>query len=370
MVNEQRVVQEFMELVQVDSESRNERQMANILKQKLGTMGLTVVEDQAGQVVGTNTGNVIATLHGNPQITPVFFSAHMDTVQPGNGVKPILENGIIRSGGDTILGGDDKAGIAAILETLRIIQEQGIKHGDIQVVFTIIEEGGLLGAKNLDYGELTAPMGFVLDSGGKPGSLVVQGPAQDSLTVAVIGKSAHAGMSPEEGISAVQVAAKAIASMQLGRIDAETTANIGIIQGGKATNIIPDLVNLQGEARSLDEAKLVKQVQHMREAFETAAGEYGAQLHFNVERVYSGLNLTAQDQVVAIAMKAARELGWEPVLEPTGGGSDANVFNANGLPTVNLGVAMTKVHTTEETLAVQDLVDTVKFLVQIVRSIA
>lgn len=369
MINEQRLVQEFMELVQVDSESRHERQIADLLKDKLATMGLEVIEDQAGQAVGTDTGNIIATLRGNGHTTPVFFSAHMDTVQPGQGVKPILENGLIRSAGDTILGGDDKAGIAAILETLRIIQEQNIEHGDIQVVLTIIEEGGLLGAKHLAYEQLAAKFGFVLDSGGRPGSLVVQGPAQDSLTVAIIGKPAHAGMSPEEGISAVQVAAKAIAAMRLGRIDAKTTANIGIIEGGKATNIIPDLVNLQGEARSLNEDKLNDQVQHMRETFEAAAQEYGAQVHIKVERMYSGLNLTPEDPVVAIAMEAAQQLGWEPVLEPTGGGSDANIFNAKGLPTVNLGVAMTKVHTTEETIAVQDLVDTVKFLVQIVRSI-
>ncbi len=196
-------------------------------------IGLEVYMDDAGEKVGSNSGNLIGKLRGNTDGETILFSAHMDTVSPGIGIKPIIKDGVIYSDGTTILGGDDKAGIAAILEAIEIIVENNIPHGDIEVVFSIFEEGGLFGAKNLDYTKLNAKVGFVLDSGGEPGQIIVQGPAQNKINAKFIGKEAHAGVAPENGISAIQIAAEAISNMKLLRIDEETTANIGYILVGQ-----------------------------------------------------------------------------------------------------------------------------------------
>lgn len=375
-INEQRLVAEFLELVQVDSPSKQERLLADVLITKLQQLGLEVYEDQAGQKIGSATGNLIARLPASQQdgvvkaIQPIFFSAHMDTVQPGTGIRPQLKDGLITSTGDTILGSDDKAGIATILEALRVIREQELPHGEVEVVFTICEEVGLLGAVHLDYNQIKARIGFVLDSGGPVGTIIVRGPSQVRFDASIIGKAAHAGVCPEAGVSAIQIAAKAISQMPLGRIDAETTANIGIIEGGKATNIIPDLVNLQGEARSQQPAKLAAQVDRMRTALEQAAGEVGAEVRIQVEELYPRIDLNPDSQVVQITQQAAAQIGLAVSLEATGGGSDANIFNGKGLAAVNLGLGMQQVHTNQETIAVADLVRSADFLVELIKTVA
>ena len=375
MINRDRIVEEFIRLVQIDSPSLHERQIADYLIRELARRGLEVTEDKAGEAIGNTvaeqTGNLIALLKGNlPHISPVLFCTHMDTVEPGRGVKPVIREDVIYSDGTTILGGDDKAGIAAILEVIDVLIENKLPHPDLEFVFTVAEECGLKGAKNLDHESLKAKMGFVMDCDGSAGTIITRAPSQYRIKASIIGKAAHAGISPEEGVNAIYVASTAISNMKLGRLDAETTANIGVIAGGKATNIIPDLVNIEGETRSIDPDKLEKQTNMMVDILEQTAREMGAKAVVEKEFLYPRLKLDESAPVVQVAMEAARKLGREPVLVSTGGGSDANVINGFGIPTANLGIGMCKVHSTEEYITVDNLVLNAGYLLEIIKHIA
>lgn len=369
MVNKQRIIDEFIELVQIDSPSSKEGAVAKVLIQKLEDLGFDVYVDDAGVKSGGETGNVIATLKGNRPGKSVLFSSHMDTVSPCLGIKPIVDevNGIIKSDGTTILGSDDKGGVAAILEAMKIIKENNIEHGDIQIVFSIWEEGGLFGAKYLDYSKVNADYAFVLDSGGSPGEIIVKAPAQDKIEVKIKGRPAHAGLAPEEGISAVMVASKAIEKMNLLRIDEETTANIGTISGGVATNIVMPELEIVAEARSLDNSKLDVQTQHMVDTFKSAAAEFGAEIEINTERMYGAFNVDENDEIVNMVKKVFSNMGAEVNVTSTGGGSDTNILNANGIKAINLGIGMKKAHTLEEYIAIEDLLNSAKMVVEIVK---
>src|ERR687889_489745 len=274
MINQERIKNLLLELVQIDSVSRKERQVAERIKQLCEEMGAQVEIDDAGEKVGGNSGNVIARFPGTlPGAETIMMSAHMDTVVPGEGVKPIVEGDIIRTDGTTVLGGDDKSGCAVIIETIRCLQEQSIPHAPIEAVFSICEEVGLLGAKHVDVSRLKAKYGIVFDSD-DPGFLFTKGPSANHMEWKIYGLESHAGVAPEAGISAIKIAAEAISEMKLGRIDEETTANIGVIQGGEATNIITNFVILKGEARSLDDSKLEAQTAHMVKCLEDAAAKY------------------------------------------------------------------------------------------------
>lgn len=370
MVNEKRLVESFMELVKIDSISREERNLADFLIEKLEDLGLEVIVDQAGEKVKSNSGNMIARLKGNiKEVTPIMFSAHMDTVVPGKNINPLCDGEKIVSDGKTILGADDKAAIAALLESLHIIKEKNISHGDIEIVFTICEEMGLHGAKNLDISDLNARMAFVLDSGGQVGEIISAAPSQNSLKIIIHGKAAHAGSNPEEGINAIQVAGFALSRMKLGRIDEETTTNIGIISGGKATNIIPDEVTLEGEVRSRNEEKLEKYTKILKQIVEDTAQEFKAKAEVIINREFYCYNLSTDDRVVKIAMKAAKDMGLEPLLHPSGGGSDANVFNKKGFPAVDLAIGMEKVHTVDEYILVKNLKNTVEYVLSIINTV-
>ncbi len=233
MVNEERLLDEFLELVQTDSETGDERAVCDLLKEKLTQIGFTVTEDDSASVTGHGSGNLIATLPGDDLSAPaIYFTSHMDTVAPGIGVKPRIEDGYVKSDGTTVLGADDKAGLAALLEGVRTVKEQGISHGSIQLILTAGEESGLVGSKSLDPGMLKADFGFAMDSNGLVGEIITEAPSQVRLDVVIRGKAAHAGVNPEDGISAIQVASRAISKIPLGRIDGETTANIGTISRG------------------------------------------------------------------------------------------------------------------------------------------
>lgn len=370
MVNEKRLVESFMELVRIDSISREERDLADFLIEKLEDLGLEVIVDQAGEKAKSNCGNIIARFKGNiKEVTPIMFSAHMDTVVPGKNIDPLLKGEKILSSGKTILGADDKAAIAALLEALHIIKEKNILHGDIEILFTICEEIGLKGAKNLDISSLNARMAFVLDSGGPVGEIISAAPSQNSLKIIIHGKSAHAGSNPEEGINAIQVAGFALSRMKLGRIDEETTTNIGIISGGKATNIIPDEVILEGEVRSRNEEKLEKYTKILKQVVEDTAQEFKAKAEVIINRKFYCYNLSTDDRIVKIAMKAAKDMGLEPLLRPSGGGSDANVFNKKGFPAVDLAIGMEKVHTVDEYILVKNLKNTVEYVLSIINTV-
>lgn len=368
MVDRNRIVNEFMELVQIDSLSKNERQMADLLLHKLEDMGYFACEDNAGGKIGGNAGNVFCLSKGEKNVPSVLLNAHMDTVAPGIGKRPVLEDGVIKSDGTTVLGGDDAAGIVSILEALRVLKEDGIKHGDIQIVFTVGEECGLLGAKSIDYSRINAVYAIGLDGAGAVGHVTVKGPSQNMIDVVVNGRAAHAGVEPEKGISAIRIAAYAISMMKLGRIDGDTTANIGIINGGLATNIICEQVKIMAEARSRDEKKLDIQTMHMRECFEQAALKFGGSIEFKAERSYPAFCIDEGDHFISVLKKAAENTGVELILEATGGGGDINIMNGNGIRSVGLSVGMSAVHSVEEKISVADLVKTAEFLVEIIKS--
>lgn len=362
-----RVVEEFLELVQIDSETKHEEVIAPILVKKLEEMGFDVFQDDAHTRNGHGAGNIIATLKGDESIEPIYFTVHMDTVVPGKGIKPeIREDGYIYSDGTTILGADDKAGIAALFEMARRLNEKVSAHGTIQFIITAGEESGLVGAKELDPSKIIAKYGFAVDSDGKVGGIVVAAPFQAKVFTKIIGKTAHAGVAPEKGISAITVAAKAVAQMKLGRLDDETTANIGRFEGGKATNIVCDEVSILAEARSIDETKLNAQTDHMKETFERVAQEMGARAEVEVKLMYPGFRATEEDQVVKIAKAAVEAVGRTPQLGISGGGSDANVIAGFGIPTVNLSVGYEEIHTTNERMPVEELEKLADLLEEIV----
>ncbi len=375
MINRDRITQHFLELIRIDSLSRQEREIALRLRGELEAVGAQVVIDDAGDKVGGNTGNVIAYIKGSvPNAPPLLLSAHMDTVVPGEGVKPIVEGTVVKTDGSTVLGGDDKSGVAAIMEALRAIHEQKIPHGDIEAVFTICEEVGLLGAKHLDVSRLRARQGLVLDSDGVD-ALVTRAPAADKMEFRIHGLEAHAGVAPEHGISAIQVAAEAIVRMRLGRIDPETTANLGVIHGGLATNIIPNLVIVKGEARSRNVAKLDAQTAHMRECFREAARRHRVELDGRVlearveewiERDFAAMNLPDDARIVRLVREAGRTLGRSVTTRPSGGGCDANVLNGRGFQVANLGTGMRQIHTVNEWLDLNDLWQTTELVVEVV----
>lgn len=374
MIAKDRLVNEFMELVRVDSETKHEQEISRVLKQKFEALGLQVSEDDAAAKTGHGAGNLFAIWEADRADTAaptIFFTCHMDTVTPGVAIKPQLDaDDYIRSDGTTILGADDKAGISAIFEAIRVVQEQSIPHGRIQFVITVGEESGLLGARALDASRLEAKFGYALDSNGAIGDIAVAAPTQAKVTIKMYGRSAHAGVNPEDGISAIQVAAKAIARMPLGRIDEETTANIGRFEGGGATNIVCDFVKLDAEARSIVQDKLDRQIEAMRKAVESAAEEFGARGELESEIIYPAYRYDDEDPVVQLAKKAIVAIGRTPRTFHSGGGSDANIFNGLGIPTVNLAVGYEHIHTTKEQIKVEDLVKTTELVVEIIKQAA
>lgn len=367
MIDQTKLISDFCELVKITCSTGKERQVVDVVKGKLTALGLEVGEDNVADKIKGNAGNVFGYLSGTVTGAPVIMlSAHLDSVAPCAGINPQIADGVIKSDGTTILGADDKAGVAGILEALRIVKEQGLPHGDIQVVFTVAEEGGLNGSKYIDTSRLKADFGYALDSGGEPGRIINSAPGQDSIKATIHGKSAHAGIAPEEGINAIVVAAQALTKMTQGRIDHETTANVGIIKGGQATNIVPDKVVVECEARSRDLDKLAAQSKHMADAFNQAAESAGAKADVDITSIYSPFVLADNTQVISVASAAAKNIGLTPILEATGGGSDANFFNAYGVPTAVLGVGMSKVHTCEEFITVADLCNTAELVLAII----
>ena len=344
------VLDTFLALVRIDSLSGDEGAVAERLRGYLKDAGCQVWSDPAGNLLARRAGQ-----GAGSTLPPLLLSAHMDTVEPGHGIQPRIVDGVVRSDGTTILGADDKAGVAAILTALRQTNGKGSSCCPVEVAFSVQEEVGLIGAKHLDLTQLASKTAIVMDSAGPVGSIVARAPSQDTMTIEITGQASHAGVAPEQGVSAVVVVARAIAGMRLGRIDPETTANIGVIRGGMATNIIPAHVTMRGEARSLDEGRLKAQTAHMRECFETAAHELGAKVDFWVERSYASINFSPDSAVVRRVSRAMAAIGVEASLISTGGGSDANIFMGAGIETANLGFGMMRPHSVDEHIAVADL---------------
>lgn len=359
MINETRLVQTFLDLVAIDSPSGQEEAISRDLARRLADLGAEVEHDAYWNLAARFPAR-------NCDGDWLMLSAHMDTVGKDTGIKPVIREGVIYSDGTTILGGDDKSGVAAILEVLRSLAEDGLAHPRLEVVISVSEELGLRGAKQMDKSKLLSRRGYVLDSGGPIGTIVTNAPSQDGLEAWVHGKTAHAGSEPEKGVNAIVVASAAIAAMPLGRIDFETTANIGVIQGGVATNIVPDQVYIKGEARSRDDAKLAAQVAAMAAAFHDAAERYGAQVELKIKRSYTTFKLADDHPVVAAAACAAQRLGFQPIIRGTGGGSDANIYAEHGIACAVLSTGMAEVHTPNEYIAIADMVDAARLLQEIV----
>ncbi|MFH1386090.1 MAG: M20/M25/M40 family metallo-hydrolase [bacterium] len=363
MINERRLINAFKALVKIESLSLQEKKAAAYVQKELRALGLPFTE--VGKLKSGEVGSLITTLPGEKGPV-ILLNAHIDTVGPGKNIKPIEKKGYIYSDGSTILGADNKAGVAAILEILRNLKEKKIKHPPLRVVFTVAEELGLVGAKAIPAKYLKADLGLVLD-GGDIDKIVNKAPSQQNITATIIGKAAHAGIHPEDGINSIKVASEAIAAMKLGRIDSETTANIGIIQGGKATNIIPDEVFLKGEARSHDPKKLARQVAQMKQTLVRATKKHSAKLRLEIKEAYKSFEIKKKNKIMSLVMAGMKGMGITPVIRETGGGSDANIFNGLGIPCLILGVGADHVHTKREQIKVADLVRGTEMILNILK---
>lgn len=376
MIIRERMTEYVMDLIRIDSLSRREKEVGLKLKRDMEEIGGECFFDDADRKVNGNIGNLIVKLKGNRLDAPPFFlSAHMDTVGPGEGIRPHIENGVIKSDGTTVLGSDDKSGLAVIVEVIRTLKEKNVPHGDIEVAFTVCEEIGLLGAKYMDTSRFKSKYGIVLDSG-SPYQLVVRCPSAERLEFKVYGLEAHAGVCPERGISAIKIASEAISNMKLGRIDFETTANIGVIRGGLATNIIPNYVHVIGEARSHSEEKLHEQVEHMRRCFQDAASRYkltvdgktyGARVDYEIERSYDKMDVPLESRICGLVNQAVRNLEYSIEQVASGGGCDANYFNKKGIVCVNLGTGMKEIHTVNEYLVLEEFYRAADILLETIK---
>jgi len=376
MINVTRLTEEFARLASISSPSFREGEISAYLTKRFTQFGCRVATDGAGSRIGSQSDNLVAYWPAvGKDAEPFMLSVHMDTVEPADNVVPVLRDGVFYSAGDTVLGSDDKSGIAEIIEAMEVITEQNIPHGPVEIVVTVCEEVGLLGAKNFDTSLLQSKRGLALDTAGVD-ILIHRAPCANKLRMEIVGQESHAGIAPENGLSAILVAARALEKMQLGRIDEETTANIGTIHGGQATNIVPRKVVLEGEARSHDPAKLRRQTQHICECIVDAAQELAKQIDGRLFQAQVTTEVTADYPVMAVpadspwiqyVAEAHRRLGRNLVIKGAGGGSDANIFNSHGIETVILATGMSKVHSSEEHVAVADMAKVAEALVEIIR---
>ena len=372
MINPERLLLEFKNLLQIESPSLKEGKLAYYLADIFEALGLKPFFDTSSEATGSEVGNLIVKIPGTISSSPLLFCAHLDTVGPCEGVEVIEENGIIRSNGKTILGADDKAGIVILVELVKALKETQIPHPPLEFVFTTAEEIGLLGAKNLDYHHLEAKMGFVLDSE-LPEEIIIGAPSSYQFVIKIKGKSAHAGLEPEKGINAIKILAQIITNLPTGRIDQETTMNIGKINGGKYINIVPDFAFAEGEMRSHNEEKLEnlkKQIETtIKEVIETYP-ERSQELpsgEVNFTKVFKAFYIEEKDPLLELVKKAGERIGLTIRVKKKEGGSDANVFNERGIKCVILGTGMQKVHTTEEFIRVKDLLTSARLVFEIVK---
>jgi len=342
------VVDFFLELAAIASPPGEERPVADVLTRYLRDLGLSADEDAAG--------NLYARIEPIAEGTPLFFCAHMDTVPPDGTIEPVLgDDGVIRNAGGTILGADNKAAIVQMLDATRRVLAENRPHAGIELLFTTEEEIGLVGAAAFDHTRLHAQLGYVYDQAAAPGEIILGAPYAQGVEVTFHGRAAHSGMFPEEGRSAIQAAAKAIADFRLGRIDDEATANVGLISGGTAGNIVPEWCTFLAEARCHDERRLNDLVQEMLDACTFAATATECEVSTTLRKQYRGYRFAKSDDVVRLAAGALERSGYPVSYALSGGAADANAFNERGLRCVNLANGMTDIHTPNEHISVADL---------------
>jgi tripeptide aminopeptidase len=361
----------FLELAALPSPSGEERAVADRVLDYLGALGLEADEDDAGARIGSSMGNILCRLdpHGNGEGASLFFCAHLDTVPPEAAIEPAVgDDGLVRNAAGTILGADDKSAVASMLEAVARLVEDGRPHAGVELLFTPKEEVGLVGAAAFDESRLAARLGYVYDHAGPIGEVILGAPYQRKIDARFRGRAAHAGMYPEEGRSAIAAAARAIADLRLGRLDHETSANVGEIQGGTARNVVPEHCWFAAEARSHDERKLAEVVQEMVDTITFAAGLGDCEVEIQVGDASRGYRFKRDDLPVQLAATALERAGLEPSFILSGGGADANVFNERGLRCVNLANGMTDIHTPDERIAVADLEEMVEVTLALVES--
>lgn len=368
MINSDRILNEFLKMAIIESPTRDERKMADTLKVELEQLGFSVTEDDAGKAIGGNTGNLFAVRKGGIPGDPLLLCAHMDTVKPVTGKNALVEGDTIRSGGDTVLGADDLAGVVEILEAVRSVDEDAKPCRDLEILFTVSEEFFLKGAENFDASKCRAKEAYILDVDGDIGTAVLAAPTGIRFIANVKGKSAHAAIAPEEGINAIAIAAKAISDMRLGRIDRETTASIGIIKGGEQGNIVPDSCFVEGETRSLSSEKATTQCRHMQECFENAVVELGGSVSFEITKVYDAYGVSEDSAVVRRFKNACKTVGIEPKLTSSTGGSDNSVLSQKGLQGIVVACGMHEIHSVNEYTKLSELTAMAKVVEQMITS--
>lgn len=365
MINTKRLVSQFNTMVEFDSETYHERDLADYLTGELKELGFEIWEDDAGmqlkeRITGYGsqapTGNLYGLLNGNIEAPSVLLSAHMDTVRPGIGKRAVQdENGVITSEGDTILGADDLSGIAAILEAVRVIKEENIPHPDIEVIFPVAEENYGKGSQLIDYSKIQSKLAYVFDLSGEIGLAATAAPTLISFEIRIQGKNAHAGFCPQLGINAIEIGAHAISQLKQGWVDDVTTVNIGKISGGKQTNIVPDECIVLGEIRSLKDEQAIKELNKLREIFEQTAASYEGSIEFLYEKQIEAYEISEEEEVVRRFRKASEGLGFNTVTQYTLGGSDNNHFVRNGIRGIVVACGMNEVHTTKEYTTIDQL---------------
>ncbi len=374
MINRERLAKAFTFLAQIDSESKNEKTICDEIVKIVKKMGAQTFIDDSFNKTGSDTGNLVIKFKGNTNAPSLLLSAHMDTVEPAKGVTVIRNGDLFKSDETTILGADDKSALAIIIETITVLLENELSFGPLELVFTTCEEIGLLGAKNFNFDLVTAKYGYVLDTSNTD-AIVTRAPSANHLEFVIHGKAAHAGACPEDGINAIMLAGKAISGLTVGRIDHETTSNIGLIKGGVATNIVPESVTIKGEVRSHDEDKLKSVTDGMVKVFTDAIGSDkstsdagdGSRVEVMVKNDFPGTFVPDDHLIVKLAVRAAENLGRKMTSKSTGGGADANVFFKNDIICGVLGTGMKDIHTIRENIDLSDMVKAAELLVEILQ---
>ena len=375
MISSDRLKDQMIELVKIDSESKNEKNVGEHVVKLFEDLGLEVEVDNAGENFGSNYGNIYAKFRGSEPDRPVIIlSAHLDTVVPGIGINPIVEGDKIRTDGSTILASDDKSGIAIIIEVIKNIQEANLPSGNIEVILSVCEELGMLGAKQFDISKLEGKFGYALDST-EPYDIYYGAPSANTIDIKIKGLAAHAGMAPEKGINAIKIASEAIAQMTIGRHDEETTSNIGVIKGGSARNIVADFADIQAEVRSHSEEKLKRQTDHIVGCVESTVAKHvyeidgetkKATAEIKVNNEYKSFRLSKEGKSIKLALAAGESRGVENRLKLGGGGTDSNIFNAKGIEMAVIGTGMRSVHTVNEYIYISDMEKAANMIAKII----
>jgi tripeptide aminopeptidase len=364
----ERVIDEFLRIVRIDSLSLKEDKMFKYLEERLSSLPVEMEFSPYNiSEIGARSGNLIVRLKASSRNRKsIFFDSHVDTVEPGVGIEPVTENDRIRSKGNTILGGDDKAGTAAMIIAMEEIIGNGIEHGDIYFLFTSAEEIGLTGVHHLDFKKIKADYGFVLDSHGKVGGVAIAAPHHYSYEIRVKGKASHAGVAPQEGINAIKAAAKIVVSLPQGQLNRDTVSNVGVIEGGHAFNIVPDLCIIKGEFRSHNDSEIVR-LKELLSSITSENMKFAVDITLTFQEMYKGFSFSSDDGIIKFAGEAIKSIGLKPRFESTAGGSNTNLYNQHKIDSVNLAVGMMNVHSPDEYIEIDDLENTVKLIIALVK---